>query len=41
MKRISDEPHINRTELVEQIVHVLLLMVCIGAVMFTGLILGG
>ena len=41
MKRITDEPHINMTELAEQIVHVLVLMTCIGAVMFTGLILGG
>ena len=41
MKRITDEPHYNMTETMEQIVHVLVLMACIGAVMFTGLILGG
>ena len=41
MKRISDEPHINMTETMEQIVHALVPVVCIGAVMFTGLILGG
>ena len=41
MKRITDEPHINMTETMKQIVHVLVLVACIGAVMLTGLILGG